>query len=203
MTDTMRAPASPRLPRSAADSCARRYRDPRARDRLHRECGRYLRMSAKLQKQIAAAGGIDPADVSRMCNGDPNAPKIVTAYVELVKRLDADAKTTAAFLIAGSIVEATQVATEAFTLEELRERLRVAQDSEDRAQAREDIAEKQVARVEADLHAQASPETFAAYAEALDEHREASIEELSWSLEVQIVGRALLARYRLELGIER
>ena len=197
MSGTMRGRDRGRQPTSAPSSWARSPRD------LHRQCGYYLRKSAKLQKQIALAGGIDEADVSRMVNGDPRAPKIVTAYYELVRRLGRDDKTTASFLIAGSVVEATQVAVEHFTRAELRQRLRDAQDSEDRAEARANIAEKQVARAEADLNADPSPETFAAYSRTLEEHRLAAIEEISWTLEVEICGGALLRSWARELGLER
>lgn len=175
---------------SGGDSCESRYLDT-----LHREAGFYLRQSARLQKQLAVALDRDESVVSRMVNGDPNASRVVTAYYDVVKRLGRDEKTTAAFLIAGSMLEATNVAAEHFTIGELRARQRLAQDSEDRAQAREDVAEKQVARAEADLHHDPSPETYRAYSEALDAHRGATIDELSWSLEVQIVGRALRKRY--------
>ena len=165
--------------------------DRRYLDRLHREAGSVLRRSARLQKHIAQAADLDEGTISRMVKGDVNASKRVTAFYELIEGLSGHPKTSAAMLIAGAILRSTLRVTVGLTVDQMQNRLFEAQDNEDRAQAQEDMAEHRVIRALAEFRATPGLEGFDELDAALDSHETTVLEELAWSLEVQILGRAM------------
>lgn len=167
-------------------------------DELHRFAGAMLKECAAMQRHLSSATGIDPANISRLCNGHPEAIRALTYVHAMVAGLMSHPRTSPAPLIAGLMLRAQGQIVLGSTISEASGRLMHAQAEEDRAQAREDISEREVSRLATkiaillELGREPRDQLVDELREAVDAHEEAVVAELSWSLEALILGRALV-----------
>lgn len=136
--------------------------------------------------------------VCRICRGSGRLLGAKPNQHAMVAGLMSHPRTSPAPLIAGLMLRAQGQIVLGSTISEASDRLMHAQAEEDRAQAREDICEREVSRLATkiatllELGTEPRAQLMDELREAVDAHEEAVVAELSWSIEALILGRALV-----------
>jgi len=165
-------------------------------DGLNRVAGWSLKKAARSQKVLAIALGLSEGRISHVVHGDPTGA-VQRFYQDVIRPLTqrmGDLKTNPGRIIGDVIVEA-QDALSAFLLQDVRALYYQELAAETEAQAREDVSEQRVARLLGEWQAgHGSPALLRDLCDALDEHNEATADEMGRMINKLILGREIRRR---------